>query len=104
MKDKIYSILRAKLLIDQDAIKHWSFLLFLVMLAIVMIANTHSYEKKLFKIADLNKENKELRSVFADSRTELMKLKMESTISNKMKPKGIHPSEVPPTKIKVTKP
>lgn len=91
-------------MIDQDAIKHWSFLLFLVMLAIIMIANTHSYEKKLFKIADLNKENKELRSVFADSRTELMKLKMESTISNKMKQKGIRPSEVPPTKIKVVQP
>lgn len=74
------------------------------MLAIIMIANTHSYEKKLFKIADLNKENKELRSVFADSRTELMKLKMESTISNKMKQKGIRPSEVPPTKIKVVQP
>ncbi|MDO4728368.1 MAG: FtsL-like putative cell division protein [Bacteroidota bacterium] len=104
MKNRLYSILRAKFLIDQDAIKHWSFLLFLVMLAIIMIANTHSYEKKLFKIADLNKENKELRSVFADSRTELMKLKMESTISNKMKQKGIRPSEVPPTKIKVVQP
>jgi hypothetical protein len=75
----------------------------LVLLAIVMIANTHRFEKKLFRIADLNVENKELRSIFADTRTELMKLKMESTISNKMSEIGIYPPEVPPVKIKVVK-
>jgi hypothetical protein len=35
----------------------------------------------------MNKEVKELRSEFVDRRSELMKLKMESTISKKMEEK-----------------
>jgi Tfp pilus assembly protein PilO len=103
MKGGLYNILRTKFLIDNDAIKHWLFIIFLVFLAILMIANTHRFEKKLFKIADLNTENKELRSIFADTRTKLMELKMESTISKKMNEIGIYPPEVPPVKIKVVK-
>jgi hypothetical protein len=57
--------------------------------------------KKYFKL--LTNEVKELRSEFVDRRSELMKLKMESTISKKMEEKGIFPSTVPPTKIKVAK-
>jgi len=101
MKGGLYNILRTKFLIDDDAIKHWRFIIFLVLLAIVMIANTHRFEQKLFRIADLNTQNKELRSKFADTRTELMKLKMESTISKKMSEIGIFPPEIPPVKIKV---
>lgn len=101
MKKGVYNLLRTKFLIDDDSVKHWRFIILVVGLAVVMIANTHRFEKKLFMIADLNVENKELRSVFADTRTELMKLKMESTIANKMSQIGIYPPEVPPVKIKV---
>ena len=66
-----------------------------------MIANTHRFEQKVFRIADLNNEVKELRSEFVDRRSELMKLKMESTISEKMEKRGIVPSQVPPQKITV---
>ena len=95
--------MRTKFLIDDDAVKHWRFIIFVVGLAVVMIANTHRFEQKLFRIADLNVENKELRSIFADTRTELMKLKMESTVSKKMSEIGIFPPEVPPARIKVVK-
>lgn len=68
-----------------------------------MIANTQRYEQKVFRIVALNNEVKELRSEFVDRRSELMKLKMESTVSEKMEAKQIFPSAVPPTKIKVKK-
>jgi Bacteriodetes cell division protein (FtsL-like) len=68
-----------------------------------MIANTQSYEKKVFEIAELTNDVKELRSEFVDKRSELMKLKMESTVSAKMEEKMIFPSTVPPVKIKVKK-
>src|SRR5690606_53946 len=103
MKGGLYNILRTKFLIDDDAIKHWRFIIFLVLLAIVMIANTHRFEKKLFRIADLNVENKELRSIFADTRMELIKLKMRSTISQKMSEIRIYHTEVTSVKIKVVK-
>lgn len=104
MKASVYDILRAKFLINQDAVKNWKFIVFLIILAILMIANIHHYEKKIFRIVELNKEVKELRSEFVDRRSELMKLKMESTVSKKMEERGIFPSSVPPTKIRVVKP
>lgn len=103
MKEGVYNLLRTKFLIDNDAIRQWKFIVFLVLLAIILIANTHRFEQKLFYISDLNIENKELRSKFADTRTELMKLKMESTIANKMSQVGIFPPGTPPMKIKVVK-
>jgi hypothetical protein len=101
MKNGVYSILKARFLLDDDAIKNWRFIVFVIFLAIVMIANTQSYEQKVFKIADLTDEVKELRSEFVDRRSELMKLRMESSIAEKMEAKQIKPSTVPPMKIKV---
>jgi len=103
MKNGVYNILKARFLIDDDAMKNWRFIVFLILLAIVMIANTQRYEQKVFKIAKLTNEVKELRSEFVDRRSQLMKLKMESTVSQKMVEKEIFPSTVPPIKIKVKK-
>ena len=99
----IYNLLKARFLIDDDAIKNWRFIVFLIVLAIIMIANTQRYEQKVFKIAELSAEVKELRSEFVDKRSELMKLRMESTVSQKMEERQIFPSTLPPVQIKVKK-
>lgn len=104
MKNGVYSILKARFLIEDDSIKNWRFIVFLIVLAIIMIANTQRFEKKVYQINELTNQVKELRSEFVDRRSELMKLKMESTVSEKMVEKQIFPSTVPPTKIKVKKP
>ncbi|MGA9638072.1 FtsL-like putative cell division protein [Flavobacterium sp.] len=103
MKHGLYDILKAKFLIDDDAIKNWRFIVFIIVLAIIMIANTQRYEQKVFAIAALTGEVKELRSEFVDRRSQLMKLKMESTVSAKMESREIYPATVPPVKIKVKK-
>ncbi len=103
MKNGIYSILKARFLVNEDANKNWRFIVFIILLAIIMIGNTNRYEQKIFKITALTSEVKELRSEFVDNRSQLMKLKMESTISQKMEAKAIFPSAVPPVKIKVKK-
>jgi hypothetical protein len=103
MKNGVYNILKARFLIDDDAMKNWRFIVFLILLAIIMIANTQRFEQKVFAIAKLTTEVKELRSAFVDRRSQLMKLKMESTVSEKMVVKQIFPSTVPPIKIKVKK-
>ena len=103
MKSSIYNILKARFLINEDANKNWRFIVFIVILAILMIGNTNKYEQKIFKISALTNQVKELRSEFVDRRSELMKLKMESTVAEKMLSKNIIPSAVPPHKIKVLK-
>lgn len=103
MKGGVYSLLKAKFLIDDDALKNWKFIVFLILLAMIMIANSHRYEQKTYRITALTNEVKELRSEFVDRRSQLMELKMESTISKEMEPKHILPSSVPPKKIRVAK-
>ena len=104
MRKGVYGILKARILVNEDATKNWRFIVFLVFLAIFMIANNHQSDQKVFRITELTNEVKELRSEFVDRRSELMKLKMESTISKKMEERNIFPSSVPPKKIKVKKP
>ena len=103
MKQGVYSLLKAKFLVSDDALKNWKFIVFLIVLAMIMIANNHWYDAKNYKITELTNKVKELRSEFVDRRSELMKLKMESTISDKMLEKQIFPSTVPPVKIEVKK-
>lgn len=102
MKKGFYNILKANFLISNDAVKNWRFIVYCTVLAIIMIASSHSAERKVHEIAKLNKEVLELRSEFLEKRTGLMKIKMESTITKRMVEKGIKPSETPPYKIKVT--
>lgn len=86
---------------SDDSFKNWRMILFISVLAIVMIASSHSADKKVHEIARLSNEAKELRSAFIDGRGRLMELKKESVVSAKMKEKGLKTSEVPPQKIKV---
>lgn len=103
MKGGVYSLLKAKYLVDQGSMKNWRFIVFLILIAILMIGNTHNYEQKVYRISELENEVKQLRSEFVDRRSELMELKMESTISKKMEEREIYPSSVRPKKIKVEK-
>jgi len=101
MKKNIKSFLRGKFLISEDSFKNWRLILFLSFLAVVMIASSHSADRKVHEIAKLNEEVKELRSAFVDGRSKLMKLKMESSVIKKLANRELYPSEIPPKKIKV---
>ena len=87
---------------SDDSFKNWRFIIFISLLAIIMIASSHSADKKVYEIARLKNEVKEIRSTFLEGRTKLMRLKMESNVISIMKQKGIKPSVIPPKKIKVT--
>ncbi|EMQ95584.1 hypothetical protein D778_02418 [Xanthomarina gelatinilytica] len=101
MRKSVSNILKGTFLVNDDAFKNWRMILFISSLAFVMIASSHSADKKVHKIARLNNEAKELRSAFVDGRKKLMELKKESVVELKMKEKGLSISEIPPTKIKV---
>lgn len=88
-------------MISDDSFKNWRVILFISGLAIVMIASAHSADQKVYEIAKLSNDVKELRSAFVDGRSKLMRLKMESTIIKKVESKGIVISEIPPKKIRI---
>lgn len=101
MKKSIYSILKGKFLVSDDSFKNWRVILFISGLALVMVASSHSADKKVYEIARLNNEVKELRSAYIDGCSRLMEMRMESTVSDKMSKKGLKLSEIPPQKIRV---
>ncbi|WP_298554702.1 FtsL-like putative cell division protein [uncultured Algibacter sp.] len=103
MKKNIYNILKGTFLVSDDSFRNWRFILFISGLAIIMIASSHSADKKVYEIARLKNEVKEMRSAFVDGRSKLMRLKMESHVIEVMKDKGLAPSVIPPKKIKVKK-
>jgi len=100
-KQTLYNILKGKFLVDEDAKKNWGFIIFLTILALLMITSSHQIDKKVQKIAILNKEKRELRSKFVATKSDLMKLRMESSISEKLAEKGLFISQTPPQKIEV---
>ncbi|MFK5972962.1 MAG: FtsL-like putative cell division protein [Flavobacteriaceae bacterium] len=101
MRKGILDILKGKFLISGDAPKNWLFIIFASFLATVMIASSHSADKKVHQIASLSEKVKELRSEYVDVRSDMQRLKLESTIAQAVKEKGLFPSEEPPRKIRV---
>ncbi len=101
MRKGLIDILKGKFLVSGDAPKNWLFIIFVSFLATVMIASSHSADGKVHRIAALNNEVKELRSQFVDMRSDMQRLKLESTIMQIVEVEGLLPSETPPQKIKI---
>ena len=99
MKNKIINIIRGSFLVDEKSTSNWLYIFLFLVLSIVMISSSHSVDKKVYEIAELNEQIKSLRSEFVDTRTLLMTLKMESTVKNKLFEKGIKTSKKSPVKI-----
>lgn len=99
--NKVYKLLKGSFLTEGDSQKYWVFIIFLAVLSLIMIASSHSVDNKVQEIARLNRKNKELRSSFVANRSELMNLKMESSITRTLAGKGLKPPTTPPYKISV---
>lgn len=101
MKEGFYNIIKGKFLVSDDALKNWRFIIFLSLLAIIMIASSHSADRKVHQISKLNAEVKELKSEYVDIRMMLMQSRMESKIIAAMEDQGLQPSTTPPKRIRI---
>ncbi|MFT4669683.1 MAG: peroxiredoxin family protein [Flavobacteriaceae bacterium] len=101
MKQNFLNIIKGKFLVNDDALKNWRFIVFLSFLALVMIASSHSADRKVHKIAKLSNQVKKLKSEYVDIRMKLMRSKMESKIIDAMSKQGLVPSVIAPQKIKI---
>ena len=99
MRQNIVRVLKGRFLVSEDSVKNWKLIVFIAVLALFMIASSHYAEQKVYRIANLDKEVKELRSEYVDVRTRLMDLKLESNVRKVMEVRGLEASEVPPKKI-----
>lgn len=101
-KEEIVNILRGKFLVEgNEATKNWGVIFFFFFLAIIMIASSHSVDQKVYEIAKIREEINELKSEFVDVRSQLQKIKLESTLVKQLKAHGLNQPTSPPQKIKV---
>lgn len=100
--EEIKNILRGKFLVEgRESIRNWTFIAFLFIMGVIMITSAHSVDRKVHEIARLNSEVNELKNQFVDVRSRLQKVKLESSLLEKLKSKGLKQPEKPPQKIKV---
>ncbi|MDG1264619.1 MAG: FtsL-like putative cell division protein [Flavobacteriaceae bacterium] len=99
--NQLLSLLNMDFLTKDDALKNWRMILYLSLLALIIISSGHLADKKIFEIAQLNNELKEMKSEFVEKRAYLMELKMESRVIKSLREIGIKPSKIPPVKLTV---
>ena len=97
--NQLLALLNIEFLIKDDALKNWRMLLFLSLLALIVIASGHSADKKIYEIARLNAEIKEVKSEFVETRSALMRLKMETRVIQQLASRGVGPATAPPIKL-----
>jgi hypothetical protein len=77
------------------------FILFLAVIALVYIANSHLAEKKVRKINKLSREIKELKWEYLSVKSELMFRSKLSEVSKAVEPLGLKELSTPPQRIEV---
>ena len=93
------SLLNIDFLVKDNSSKNWKMILFISTLAVIMISSGHSADKKIFRISSLNTSIKSLKSDFIEIKEELLILKKESSITQKLFSRGVVPASLPPIKI-----
>jgi hypothetical protein len=99
MKNKLKQIVLGNFLIDEGSFRKWRYVIFLFSMCLIMIYSSHLVDSKIIKISELKNETSVLKSDFIEGRKKVMKLKMESNVTELMFERQIKSSTIPPKKI-----
>lgn len=98
--EPIKGVVTGRFLVSEQWSKNWPFIIYLSFLALIMIASSHSAERKVHRISELRTEMKELNSKHIDLRSQLMIESMEYKVVERARDLGLESSDVPPVVIK----
>lgn len=98
----IGSLITGRFLTNSKWQRNWPFILFLSFLTLIMIASSHSAERKVHRISALRTEVKELSSQHIDTHSRLMNESLESKVLSKAKKLGLQKSYEAPILITST--
>tara|TARA_B000000557_G_C20735857_1_gene426344 strand:+ start:222 stop:530 length:309 start_codon:yes stop_codon:yes gene_type:complete len=99
----ILSFLNIDFLLKEDSMKNWRMLFFISILAMISIASGHNADKKIYEIANLNNDLKRVKSKFVENKSQLMFLRLETRVSQRLLEIGIGPSKEQPIRLKLNK-
>jgi len=93
---------KRKVLISDGAFNHWAFIVFCALLAVIMIASSHSSERKVYQVAELNQQLRDVeKRNLVDIRKKSDAKEMESNVAKKMEKRSIGLSDKRPYKITI---
>ncbi len=98
-KFKIRHILDGSIMTQDKILQQWPFVLFLVGLAIMLIANNYVSEKIIRETNTVKRELKELQTEHLATLSEYLKKSQQSEIAKRLDTIGVKESVVPPKKI-----
>jgi len=84
-------------------VKHIPKILFITVLLIIYIGNSHYGEKMIRKINELEHEVEDLRADFTTLKADYMYARLQSEVAKKVMKLGLEESSDPPSKIIVKK-
>lgn len=95
-------ILDGSFLTREKVIRLIPFILYLMLLAIVHIANSYRAEKTWFEINALKSQMDELKYHYITSKSELMSVGRQSEVARRLKDKGLKEATIPPVKLSMS--
>lgn len=87
---------------EDSALKHVPFLIFLTLLGIIYIANSHYSEAKAGQITKLEREVKNLQMEYGTLKYEYMTASNKEEVAQKLEEMGLVPNDEHITKIKLS--
>ena len=95
----VLGVLDGSFLTRDNVLNNIPFLLFLFLIGIFYIGNSHYAEGTVIEMERANNDIKELRSEFISTRSDLMFVSKQSEVAKAIAPMEIYESVVPPKKI-----
>ena len=102
-KFKIRHILDGSIITQDKILQRWPFVIFLVCLSILLIANNYVSEKIIRETNSIKRELKELQTEHLATLSEYLRKSQQSEIAKKLETIGIKESVVPPKRIVIRK-
>jgi hypothetical protein len=100
---KIRHILDGSIITQDKILQRWPYVIFLVCLSILLIANNYVSEKIIRETNIISRELKELQTEHLETLSEFLRKSQQSEIAKKLEPIGVKESVVPPKRIVVRK-
>ncbi|MCK5846052.1 MAG: hypothetical protein KAG84_01325 [Bacteroidales bacterium] len=99
----IVSIIDGSFLTSKTISRNLPYILFLIALAFLYVANNYNAQSKAHKIETIKKELKDLRDEHISIKSDLMFRTKKSEVANQLKGRGIKEATKPPYKIFIKK-
>jgi hypothetical protein len=93
------SILQGTILTREKVVKQLPFLIYMVMIAVLYIANSYNADKGIIESVRLKKANEEYRYAYISTHSKLMNVSRQSELAHKLITTGLKELKVPPRKI-----